>query len=97
MTHRFFAAADDQTWEQIRASLDALWGHPDAYTETCAPPASELSHDANGRPLLAVDVPFLQYEAVAEMLPALLASGAVEELTAEQFSALAVRRDNLWP
>ena len=97
-THRFFVAASDAVCEQVRAGLDAAWGHPtaDGQTLTCFQPAAELPHDASGRPMLAVDVPFLEYEAVAAMLPDLLASGAVWEITREQFRETAVR-DSVLP
>lgn len=96
-THRFFVAASDAVCEQIRATLDAAWGHPDGQTITCFMPAALLPHDAEGRPMLVVDAPFVEYEAVAAMLPDLLASGAVWEITREQFREMAVRTDNLVP
>lgn len=96
-THRFFVAASDGVCEQVRATLDAAWGHPNEQTLTCFPPASELPHDAAGRPMLAVDLPFLEYPAAAAMLPDLLASGAVWEITREQFRAMAVPSDSLLP
>lgn len=98
-THRFFSAASDSICEQIRASLDAAWGHPsaDGQTVTCFMPADRLPHDDSGRPLLAVDSPFCDYEAVATMLPGLIASGAVSEMTRAQYVAAIVRPDNARP
>lgn len=96
-THRFFVAASDAICEQVRGTLDAAWGHPNDQAETCFLPASKLPHDASGRPLLAVDAPFCEYEAVQAMLPQLLASGAVQELTRSQYKTAAVRPDNLRP
>lgn len=96
-THRFFVAASDAVCEQVRAALDAAWWHPNEQTLTCFPPASELPHDAADRPMLAVDLPFLDYAAAAVMLPDLLASGSVWEITREQFREMAVRADSLLP
>lgn len=86
---RYFRATES-VYEQARAALDAAWGHPtaDGRTFTCIEPAATAPRDANGRIVLAVDNEFCQYEAAAAMLPQLLASGAVEEITAEQYHAV---------
>lgn len=84
-THRFFVAVNDAVCEQIRATLDAAWGHPNQQTETCFLPASKLPHDLSGRPMLSVDVAFCEYEAAAALLPSLLESGSVWEVTREQY------------
>ena len=77
---RFFRS-DDATYEAIRIQLDAVWGHgPGAGALTCYEPAATAPHDSQGRVLLAVHPEFCEYEAVAAMLPQLLASGAVEEI-----------------
>ncbi len=44
-------------------------------------------HDAAGMVVLAVRAEFCDYEAVAAMLPSLLASGAVMEITANEYAA----------
>ena len=49
--------------------------------------------DAAGRVLLAVNDEFCTYEAVAAVLPALIASGAVEEIDAAAYQP--VRPDRL--
>lgn len=82
---RFFRIPDDATYETIRGQLDAAWGHPDGVTVTCVDPAAVAPRDALGSILLAVDVQFCSYVLVAEMLPQLLASGAVEEITAADY------------
>lgn len=80
MSHRFFRSTD-AVYESIRLQLDAAWGHgPGTGTRTCYEPAETAIRDANGRPLLAVHAGFCEYEAVAAVLPQLLASGAVEEI-----------------
>ena len=96
-THRFFVAASEAVCEQIRTTLDSAWGHPNDQAETCFLPASRLPHDSGGRPLLAVDAPFCDYEAASAMLPQLISAGAVQELTRSQYEAAAVRPDNLRP
>jgi hypothetical protein len=97
MTYRYFVAASDAVWEQVRATLDAAWGYPNEHTVTCAPPASELAHDALGRPLLGVDAPFCEFEDVAALLPSLIASGVVQEITETQYREMTVPRDNSRP
>lgn len=89
----FRCLAGDETYEQARLTLDAVWGHPDAETNTltCFNPAENAPRDSQGRAMLAVNDEFVAYPAAAEMLPQLLASGAVEEITAEAYrSATAV-------
>jgi len=80
VTQRYFRS-DVSIYEAIRLQLDAAWGHgPGTGTLTCYEPAATAPHDAQGRVLLAVHSEFCEYEAVAAMLPELLASGAVEEI-----------------
>ena len=87
MSQRYFRTADAELYESIRLQLDAAWGHPtpDGRTTTCFDPVSVAPRDSAGRVLLAVNDEFCQYEAVAAVLPQLLASGAVEEITAEAY------------
>lgn len=84
---RYFRTADEQLYEAIRLQLDAAWGHPtpDGQTITCFDPAAVAPRDAQGRILLAVNDAFCEYEAVAAVLPGLLESGAVEEITAGEY------------
>lgn len=89
-THRFFVCQSDAVCEQIRATLDAAWGHPNEHTQTCFLPAAMLEHDRSGRPMLIVDSAFCEYEAVAAMLPGLLAGGAVWEITRDQYREAAM-------
>lgn len=95
-THRFFVAASDAVCEQIRFTLDAAWGHPDGQTETCFLPAARLPHDADGRPMLAVSAAFAEYDAAAELLPQVFATGVVWEITRDEYLAAAVS-DGLRP
>lgn len=84
---RFFRSTD-AVYEQVRATLDAAWGLPNALgTTTCIEPAATAPHDSQGRVLLAVRDEFCSFPAAAEMLPQLLASGAVEEITEADYRA----------
>jgi hypothetical protein len=66
----------------MRLQLDAEWGlpSPDGTTATCIAPVDAAPRDLSNRVLLAVRIEFCDYEAVAAILPALLAGGAVEEI-----------------
>jgi hypothetical protein len=87
VTQRFFRSTD-ATYESIRLQLDAAWGHgPVAGTVTCYEPAATAPHDGEGRVVLAVRAEFCEYEAVASMLPQLLAIGAVEEIDEATYRA----------
>lgn len=82
---RFFRA-DAATYESVRFHLDAAWGHgPGTGTLTCYEPEAAAPHDADGRVLLAVNDDFCRYDAVAAVLPQLLANGAVEEITEDEY------------
>lgn len=82
---RYFRTVDAALYEQVRLSLDAAWGHPSGGTVTCIDPAAVAPRDAQGRILLAVKPEFTEFQAAAAMLPQLLASGAVEEIDADEY------------
>jgi hypothetical protein len=77
-------------YEQARGTLDAAWGYPNAETktETAIPPVGDLPTDGQGRVYLAISAAYCDYILPSEMLPQLLASGAVEEVTAAVYEAL---------
>jgi hypothetical protein len=79
----YFRISDDAVYEQVRLGLDAAWGH--VPPETCVDPAAVAPRDSQGRILLAVRPEFVAFDAVAAMLPQLLASGAVEEIDASEY------------
>lgn len=84
---RFFRS-DEATYEAVRIQLDSAWGHgPGTGTLTCYEPAVTAPRDDSGRLLLAVHDEFCDYEAVAAALPSLLASGAVVEITEDEYRA----------
>jgi hypothetical protein len=84
---RFLRTADAALYESIRLQLDAAWGHPtpDGRTVTCFDPAAVAPRDTSGRLLLAVNEEFTTWEPASTLLPQLLASGAVEEITEAQY------------
>lgn len=90
---RYFRTADADLYESIRLQLDAAWGHPtaDGSTVTCIDPVAVAPRDLSGRVLLAVRDEFVTYEPAASILPQLLASGAVEEITEAEFAAAVAR------
>jgi hypothetical protein len=91
---RFFRClAGDAAYEQVRASLDAAWGHPtpSGLTVTCIEPAATAPRDGQGRIVLAVHDEFVEFPAAAAVLPDLLASGVVEETDAAGYDAATKR------
>lgn len=76
-------------YEQARSTLDAAWGYPNAETktETAIPPVGDLPTDGQGRVYLAISAAYCDYILPSEMLPQLLASGAVEEVDAATYQA----------
>jgi tRNA A37 N6-isopentenylltransferase MiaA len=85
---RYFRAASVEVYESVRAELDAVWGYPnpDTKTRTAITPASEAPTDAAGRVYLIASPAECEYPAIAERLPAMLASGMVAEVTAAEFA-----------
>lgn len=84
--------SSDAVYEQARASLDAAWMLPnDIGTVTCIEPAATAPHDAQGRVLLAVNDDFCAYPVAVDLLPQLLASGAVEEIDKATYQAAVSR------
>ena len=86
---RYFRTDDADLYESIRLQLDAAWGHPtpDGQTVTCIDPVGVAPRDLSGLVLLAVQDEFVSYEPAATILPQLLASGAVEEISEAAFAA----------
>lgn len=77
-------------YESIRSQLDAAWGYPNAETktETAIPPAAQLPTDSQGRVYLAISAEYCDYILPSQMLPELIASGAVEEIDAAAYAAV---------
>ena len=81
--NRFFRIPSDANYEALRLQLDAAFGH--VPPTTCVDPAAVAPRDSQGRILLAVRVEFCEFDAVAAMLPSLLAGGIVEEIDASEY------------
>lgn len=85
MIHRFFRTADAALYEQVRLGLDAAWGH--VPPTTCIDPADAAPRDDAGRIVLAVRQEFTEFPAAAAILPDLLASGQVVEISEADYRA----------
>jgi hypothetical protein len=87
MNQRYFRS-DEATYESIRQTLDQAWGLPnDRGTTTCFRPAATAPRDIQGRVLLAVDAAFTKFTVAVDVLPELLASGTVTEITEAEYRA----------
>jgi hypothetical protein len=87
IAHRYFAA-DEQTYEQMRATLDAAWGLPnDKATVTCMAPLATAPRHPSGDVVVGVLPEWCEWEPASTLLPQLLASGAVTEITAADYFA----------
>jgi len=92
---RFFRVlSGDEVYESVRASLDLAWGHPNAETktETCLPPATEVTRDGTGRVVVAVEDAWCEYEPANEMIPQLVAASAIEEITVDEWRSQVIAR-----
>lgn len=74
----------------ICAQLDAAYSYPDAATKTdrALPLVQALPVDAQGRVYLGLEPELCDYILPSEMLPELLASGAVEEVSEAAYRAV---------
>lgn len=86
---RYFRATA-AVYEQVRAALNEAWGYPDPVRKTLSAiaPASTRPKDSAGRVYISVPSEFCEFEAVAALLPPLLESGAVEEVSEQAYRAL---------
>ena len=86
MTTRYFRCTPD-VYVIVCLQLDAAYGYPNAETKTARalPLATELPTDHSGQVYLAIAAEYCDYVLPSEMLPQLLASGAVEELDAATY------------
>ena len=85
MTFRFFRSDDDALYEQVRLGLDGAWQH--VPPTTCIQPAATAPRDDAGRIVLAVRQEFTEFPAAAAILPGLLASGQVVEISEAEYRA----------
>jgi len=83
----FRCLAGDEAYEQIRQTLDSVWGHPNPETKTvtCIDPAAVAPRDTQGRIMLATSEAFCEYDAASQMLTSVLSSGVIEEIDAATY------------
>jgi hypothetical protein len=83
----FRCLAGDEAYEQIRATLDAVWGHPNPETKTvtCIDSAAVAPRDTQGRIMLATSEAFCEYAASEQMLASVLSGGVIEEIDAATY------------
>ncbi len=86
---RYFCSSPS-VYADICAQLDAAYGYPNDATKTLRtlPLAADLPSDTQGRVYLAISAEYCQYILPSEMLPELLASGAVNEVSEAEYRAL---------
>jgi hypothetical protein len=85
---RFFKATDATVYESIRLELDRSYGYPSAGAATSICPAATAPVDSSGKVYLMASYSECDYPVVASLLPALLATGSVEEVTQSDWDAL---------
>jgi hypothetical protein len=84
----FRCNAGDAAYEQARAALDAAWGKPNAQgSQTCIEPAATAPRDTSNRIVLSVHDEFCTYTVAVDLLPQLMASGAVSEIDEATYRA----------
>ena len=84
---RYFRASL-QTYEAVRQQLDAAYGYPrsETKTQTAIPPATDAPVDAAGRVYLVASEAECGFDAVSSILPQLLQSGAVSEISVNEYA-----------
>lgn len=77
-------------YESICSQLDAAYGYPNAETKTerALPLVADLPADDQARVYLAISAAYCDFNLPAEMLPQLIASAAVEEVSEAEYRAL---------
>lgn len=85
---RYFRSTPD-VYNSICSQLDAAYGYPNAETKTqrTLPVVSDLPADAAGRVYLPISADYCEYVLPSQLLPQLLASGAVEEISEAEYRA----------
>lgn len=86
---RYFRALPE-VYASVCSQLDAAYGYPNAETKTerTLPLAAALPADNQGRVYLMISAEYCDYILPGQLLPELLASGAVEEVTQAEYEAL---------
>jgi hypothetical protein len=86
---RYFRA-NVAVYESICSQLDAAYGYPNTATKTlrALPLANELPTDQDGMVYLAISSEYCDYVLPSELLPQLLASGAVQEIAEQAYRSV---------
>jgi hypothetical protein len=86
---RYFRSMPE-VYSGICQQLDAAYGYPNDETKTARtlPPVADLPIDGVGRVYIAIESAYCEYVLPAELLPQLIASGEIEEINAEAYSAV---------
>jgi len=86
---RYFRATP-AVYADICAQLDAAYGYPNAETKTLRtlPLAADLPTDAEGLVYLMISAEYCDFILPGQLLPELLASGSVEEVTKAEHESL---------
>lgn len=85
---RYFVATP-AVYNDICVQLDLAYGYPNEATKTqrTLPLPNELPSDNQSRVYLCISSEYCDYNLPSEMLPQLLASGAVTEITEAEYRA----------
>jgi hypothetical protein len=83
---RYFRATA-AVYDSICAQLDSAYGYPNEATKTARtlPLRSQLPSDNQSLVYLSIPADYCDYNLPSEMLPQLLASGEVEEITEDVY------------
>ena len=86
---RYFRATP-AVYADICAQLDAAYGYPNEATKTLRtlPLAADLPTDAEGLVYLMISAEYCDFILPGQLLPELLASGSVEEVTKAEHESL---------
>jgi hypothetical protein len=87
--HRHFRTDSDAVYEAARHALDEAWGL--APPNTSISPAADAPRDTQGRIVLGVRLEYLEYPVAVDLLPQLIASGAVDEITLAEYMDAVMR------
>lgn len=86
---RYFRSTPE-VYGNVCQQLDAAYGYPNPETKTerTLPLVDALPADGQGRVYLAISAEYCDFILPGQMLPDLIASGAVEEVDEATYSAL---------
>ena len=91
MSTRYFTSSPE-AYEYVALQLNLAYGYPkpETLTERALPLLVDMPQ-ANGLVYVAVDAAYCDYNLPSELLPQLLASGSVDEITESQYNAIVAK------